>query len=141
MIYLGCIRVSFCAGLFFPPSRVRPAAGLSSCCLTAVYFYLNQLEPKLALTAFLSTEAGVLVGVNYYRTTDFLCQHLKKIIETERREKEGSEKAINIPTVFRNPRNTSWHCVVCAPVEYFVGLFEFSVSFQIRSFFSFLFPV
>lgn len=63
-----------------------------------MYFYLNQLEPKLALTAFLSTEAGILVGVNYYRTTDFLSQHLKK------KKKEGVRRLYYACSI-QNPRN------------------------------------
>lgn len=63
-----------------------------------MYFYLNQLEPELALTAFLSAEAGVLVGVNYYRTVDFLSQRLKK-------KKGAGEKTIIVLAAFRNPRN------------------------------------
>lgn len=51
-----------------------------------MYFYLNQLEPKLALTAFLSTQADILVGVNYYTTTDFLSQHWGK--KKKRKEEE-----------------------------------------------------
>lgn len=87
-----------------------------------MYFYLNQLEPKLALTAFLSTEAGVLVGVNYYRTTDFFSQHLKK--------KGGGEKTIIMLEVFRNPRNRFLGHVVSVPMEYCVYLFDFSRSSQ-----------
>lgn len=52
------------------------------------------------MTAFLSAEAGVLVGVNYYRTMDFLSQHLKK-----KKKKGGSEKTVIMLAAFRNPRN------------------------------------
>lgn len=62
----------------------------------------------------------------------------KKIIKKKRREKEGSKKAVNIPTVFRNPRHIIVLCVVCAPVEYFISLTFLCFS---NTFLSFFFPV
>lgn len=96
-----------------------------------MYFYLNQLEPKLALTAFLSTEAGVLVGVNYYRTTDFLCQHLKK-----KKKSRGVKRLLiySLNSKNQEPRN-SFLDVIFVQVEYSVYLFEFSRTFQIHYFF------
>lgn len=98
-----------------------------------MYFYLNQLEPKLALTAFLSTEAGVLVGVNYYRTTGFLCQHLKK-----KKKKKGVKRLLIYPLSSKNqePRDRFLD-VIFVQVEYSMYLFEFSRSFQIHHFFFF----
>jgi len=95
-----------------------------------VYFYLNQLEPKLALTAFLSTaEAGVLVGVNYYRTTDFLSQHLKK------KKKEGVKRLLLCLQCSKLKKQIFRLYVVFVPLEYCVYLCDFSTFSQRHHYF------